>query len=539
MNRALRRVSLACLVMFVLLLVNVNWLQGFDAASLASEPGNGRTFSEQFQFQRGSIVTADQKVIAESRLNKNLGEYQRHYPLGPVYAPITGYDSLFSATGIEQAENKQLSGSDPALAVHNLIDLVTGKPKKGATVQLTINSAAQQAAYSALQAQGRQAGVVALNPQTGAVLALASYPTFDPNQLATLNGSKLVRNDKRLLRDPNQPLLNRALNDTFPPGSTFKIVTSSAAMTDRGITQNTPVYAPTKLKLPGVAQPLINFDGEACDNGSNPTGTGKVPLSFAFTVSCNTVFGNLGLQLGGAKLKQQATLYGMNNPRLAIPLPVTQSNFPYYRDPAQAAGRGDRPGKRHGDPAAGGDAVRGRGQQGHADEAVHGGQGHRTRPDPAVHHPAHRAEPPGQPHGGRRADPDDDHCDPVATGHGARHRRCAGHRDRGQDRHRADRDQQLGPGRRGFHLFCPRCQPTDSRRRRGKRRGSRRGRVRADRREDHPGLPGSRGEVVNPHRSAYAAPRAAPARWPQRHRARSPGRAMDDNDAGRLLTCET
>ena len=102
MNHALRRVSLIALVMFVLLLINVNYVQGFEASSLASEPGNGRTFSEQFQFQRGSILTADQKVIAESRLNKNLGEYQRHYPVGPVYAPITGYDSLFSATGIEQ-----------------------------------------------------------------------------------------------------------------------------------------------------------------------------------------------------------------------------------------------------------------------------------------------------------------------------------------------------------------------------------------------------------------------------------------------------
>jgi peptidoglycan glycosyltransferase len=338
MNRALRRVSLACLVMFVLLLVNVNWLQGFDAASLANEPGNGRTFSEQFQFQRGSIITADQKVIADSRLSKKQGQYRRHYPYGPMYAAITGYDSLYSATGIESAENKELSGTDPALAVHNLIDLVTGKPKKGATVQLTINSAAQEAAYRALQSQGRHAGVVALNPRTGAVLALASYPSFDPNLYATLNGNQLNKNDQRLRNDPNQPLLNRALNDTFPPGSTFKIVTSSAAMTYNGINENTPVYAPTRLKLPGVTQPLINFDGEACNNGGNASGNGKVPLIYAFTVSCNTVFGNLGMRLGGTKLKQQANQYGMNNPNLAIPLPVAQSNFPLYQDPAKTAG---------------------------------------------------------------------------------------------------------------------------------------------------------------------------------------------------------
>jgi penicillin-binding protein A len=338
MNHALRRVSLIALVMFVLLLVNVNYVQGFEASSLANEPGNGRTFTSSLQFQRGSIVTADQKIIAFSKMNKNFGEYQRYYPEGKMYAPVTGYDTLFSQTGIEQAENKELSGSDPALAVHNLIDLITGKQKKGATVQLTVNSVAQQAAYGALKAQGKQAGVVALNPQTGAVLAMASYPSFDPNQLATLDGNQLNKNDKRLLANPSQPLLNRAVNVTFPPGSSFKVVTSSTAMTDSGITPQTPVFAPTQLKLPGVTQPLINFDGEACNNGSNPTGTGKVPLIFAFTVSCNTVFGNLGMHLGGQKLRTQANLFGFNNPNLTIPIPVTQSNFPLYTDPAQTAG---------------------------------------------------------------------------------------------------------------------------------------------------------------------------------------------------------
>jgi peptidoglycan glycosyltransferase len=331
MNHALRRVSLIALVMFVLLLVNVNYVQGFEASSLANEPGNGRTFTSTLQFQRGSIITADQKVVAYSKMNKSFGEYQRHYPFGKSYAPITGYDTLFSQTGIEQTENKELSGSDPALAVHNLIDLITGKQKKGATVELTVNSVAQQAAYNALKAQGKQAGVVALNPQTGAVLAMASYPSFDPNQLATLDGTKLIANDKQLLKNPNQPLLNRALNATFPPGSSFKVVTSSTAMTDKGITPNTQVFAPTQLKLPGVTQPLINFDGEAC-------GSGRVPLILAFTLSCNTAFGNLGLHLTGAQLQRQANLFGFNNANLTIPLPVTQSNFPLYTDPAQRAG---------------------------------------------------------------------------------------------------------------------------------------------------------------------------------------------------------
>ena len=333
MNHALRRVSLIALVMFVLLLINVNYVQGFEASSLANEPGNGRTFTSTLQFQRGSIITADQKVVAYSKMNKAFGEYQRYYPNGKMYAPITGYDTLFSQTGIEQAMNKELSGSDPALAVHNLIDLITGKQKKGATVQLTVNSAAQTAAYNALKAQGKEAGVVALNPQTGAVLAMASNPTFDPNQLATLNGKQLIANDKKLLKNPNQPLLNRAINVTFPPGSSFKVVTSSTAMTDKGINQNTEVYAPTQLKLPGVTQPLINFDGEACGDGS-----GRVPLIQAFLQSCNTVFGNLGLHLTAQQLQRQANLFGFNNPKLTIPLAVTQSNFPLYPDPAQRAG---------------------------------------------------------------------------------------------------------------------------------------------------------------------------------------------------------
>jgi peptidoglycan glycosyltransferase len=334
MNRALRRVSLICLVLFVLLLVNVNYVQGFEASSLATKPGNGRTFSATLQFQRGSIVTSDQKVVAYSKMNKTFGEYQRHYPFGKMYAPVTGYDTLYSQTAIEQAENKDLAGTDPALEVHNLIDLISGKPKKGATVELTVNSVAQQAAWNALKASGRESGVVAINPQTGAILALASYPTFDPNLLATLDGKKLISNDKKLLADPAHPLINNAISTTFPPGSTFKIVTSSTAFqTGKVADQFTQVPAPTRLNLPGSTTQLINDNGSAC-------GSGRVQLIYAFTVSCNTAFGDLGLHLSGAALRAQANKYGFNerNLTLAPQMNVAQSNFPLYSDPAQRAG---------------------------------------------------------------------------------------------------------------------------------------------------------------------------------------------------------
>src|SRR5579859_149784 len=315
MNQALRRVSLACLVMFLLLLVNTNFVQAFEAPQLVNDPGNGRTFSQQYQYQRGSIITADNKTIAESKHVPGIYQYQRSYPDPLPYAPVTGYVTAYSATGIEGAENKLLAGTDPRLTVRNLIDLITGKPKKGATVQLTINSAAQQAAYAALKATGLPSGVVAIQPSTGAILALASYPSFNPNKYATLNGAQLIKIDNKYRNSPQQPLLNRAINDTFPPGSTFKIVTSSTAFSTGKYTPDTPYYAPTNLKLPGTTNQLINYDNLPCGGG------GKVPLIYAFTVSCNTVFGGLGMHLGGSALRRQADAFGMNR-SLRIPLLV-------------------------------------------------------------------------------------------------------------------------------------------------------------------------------------------------------------------------
>jgi penicillin-binding protein A len=330
MNQALRRVSLACLVMFLLLLVNANFVQAFQANKLASDPGNGRTFAQQYQYQRGSITTSDGKVIAESRHVGGIYSYQRDYPDPLPYAAVTGYDTPYSATGIEQAENKLLAGTDPRLTVRNLIDLVTGKPKKGATVQLTINSAAQQAAYSALKATGLPSGAVAIDPSTGAILALASYPSFNPNKLATFNGKALKRADEKYLNSPQQPLVNRAINETFPPGSTFKVVTSSTAFSTGKYSPQTPYNAPTDLRLPDTTNQLINYDNEPCGPG------GKVPLIYAFTVSCNTVFGGLGLHLGGRALRHQADKFGMNR-SLRIPLPVTPSSYPPVSNPAYTA----------------------------------------------------------------------------------------------------------------------------------------------------------------------------------------------------------
>jgi len=326
MNRALRRISIAVLVMFVLLIINVNYLQGFDTASLASKPGNSRAFyAAQNQYQRGSIVTSDGKVIAASRLSSGNDsiKYQRYYPSGPEYAPVTGYYTIFGATGIEAAENSLLSGNDSSLDVRKVIDLITGKTTRGATVQVTVNSRAQDAAWNALKTLGKPGAVVALNPKTGAILAMASYPSFDPNVLAIHDGAKLNKVDNKLLKDKTQPLVNRALEGAYPPGSTFKIVTSSALLTQSpGTTINTSVDSPTTLTLPQTQHVLHNDQGEVCG-----TGSGQAPLITAFAQSCDTTFAKIGIQLGANALNDMAQKFGMNNADLNIPLPVAKSNY--------------------------------------------------------------------------------------------------------------------------------------------------------------------------------------------------------------------
>ena len=245
---------------------------------------------------------------------------------------MTGYDSIYSATGIEAAEDKELAGTDPRLAVHNLIGLLTGKPKLGATVYLTISPKAQQAAYQALKAaRPRQRRRW---PSTRAPARSWPWPptrrstrTPTPPSTGTGSGGSITR----YLRDPAQPLLNRATMATFPPGSSFKIVTSSTAFsTGKVANPQTTVPAPTSLPLPGSTVSLINDSHEAC-------GDGHPPLIVAFTLSCNTAFGALGIKVGNPALQKYATAFGMNNPNLTIPLPVAQSNYPVLTDKAQTA----------------------------------------------------------------------------------------------------------------------------------------------------------------------------------------------------------
>jgi penicillin-binding protein A len=348
MNRSIKRISLAVLVMFIVLLVNVNYLQAVEAPSLANRPINDRTEYEQNQVQRGNIVTADGVTIATTKPSNDLFKYQRTYPGGAMYAPVTGYDTIFTqaqapnyATGVERAENALLTGTGSELAFRNFIDMITNKPQKGADVQVTINAQAQQVAYAQLRHAlaghtigGKQqvGGLVAINPATGAILAMASYPTFDPNQLAVHDTDKLNKIDSKLSAQSPSPLINNATQTTLPPGSTFKIVTSSEWYTQDG-TRNpdTVVDSPQPLTLPN-GNALTNDGGEQCGDGS-----GKTAVLYAFAQSCNTPFAKIGYQLGGPAIKSMANLYGLNS-ALDIPgVSVAPSNFTAEQDPSFTA----------------------------------------------------------------------------------------------------------------------------------------------------------------------------------------------------------
>src|SRR3954451_2545654 len=319
MNAPLRRLAIACLVMFGALLLNANWLQVVHAKALNNRPGNTRVLLSELAHQRGLIV-AGNVTIARSTPVKDRFKYLRVYPSGPEYAPITGYFSLLNGlSGIEKAQNSILSGDDDRLFVRRISDLLTGRTPRGGSVVTTINPKAQDAAWRGL---GNKTGaVVAIDPRTGAILALASTPSYDPNLLANHDTKAVDRALRRLTGDDHEPLLDRAIGQTYPPGSTFKVITSAAALSSGKYTPTTEIPAPQQLKLPLTTKKLSNFGNETC------SGSGHMTLQDALRISCNTAFGALGLKLGAGALSRQANALGFGA-RPRIPVQGAPSGFP-------------------------------------------------------------------------------------------------------------------------------------------------------------------------------------------------------------------
>ena len=319
MNAPLRRVAISVLVLFTLLIINVNYIQVVRSDELRNNTSNTRVLAEEYDRERGAIVV-DGNPIAESVPTGDRLTYLRQYPQGPLYAAVTGYYSLiYSRTGIERAENDLLAGSDPRLFVRRLADLFTGRDPAGGDVVLTLDPAVQQAAMTGLE--GVTGAVVALDPTTGAVLGMASTPTYDPTQLSSHDPDAIRAYWAQLEEASPDPRLNRAIADNYPPGSLFKVIVSAAALETGEYTPDTVIPAPDVLTLPQTSTTLENFNGSRCDASEEQS------LIDALTISCNTAFAQLGIDLGEERVRDMAEAFGLDGESFQIPLRVEPSGI--------------------------------------------------------------------------------------------------------------------------------------------------------------------------------------------------------------------
>ena len=236
MNTSLRRISVTVMALVVLLLANATLTQVFTADGLRSDPRNQRVLLDEYSRQRGQISAGGQ-LLAYSVSTNGRFRFLRVYPNPLAYAPVTGFYSLrYSSTGLERAEDTILNGSDQRLFARRLADFFTGRDPRGGNVDTTINPQVQQAAWDAMEdgCNGPCKGsVVALEPSTGKILAMVSAPSYDPNLLATHDMDEQSAAWQQLRDNPESPLLNRAISETYPPGSTFKVITTAAALSRR------------------------------------------------------------------------------------------------------------------------------------------------------------------------------------------------------------------------------------------------------------------------------------------------------------------
>jgi peptidoglycan glycosyltransferase len=331
MNTSLRRVAVSIMVLIVLLLLNATITQVFRADGLRSDPRNQRVLLDEYSRQRGQISAGGQP-LAFSVSTSGRFRYLRVYPNPLASAPVTGFYSLrYSSSGLERAEDSILNGSDERLFARRLADFFTGRDPRGGNVDTTIKPQVQQAAWDAMS-RGCNGGpckgaVVALEPSTGKILAMVSVPSFDPNLLSSHDVDAQTQAWQRLRDDPNNPMLNRTVSETYPPGSTFKVITTAAAL-QAGATDDEQLTANSSIQLPNSTATLENFGGSRCGSGET------VALKEAFAKSCNTAFVQLGLKTGTDALRTTAAAFGIDSPPSAIPLQVAESTVGSIPDQA-------------------------------------------------------------------------------------------------------------------------------------------------------------------------------------------------------------
>jgi peptidoglycan glycosyltransferase len=319
MNRQLKRVTIAVLLMFLALFTSTTIITVFQVDSLNADSRNVRTLNDSYSAERGPILV-DGQAIAESKPVADKYKFQRVYSNPELYSAVTGYFTLNQGnTGVEGALNSYLSGTANDQFLAKVNSILTGQTPKGGSVSLTIDPKVQQAAWDAL---GTNSGaVVAINPRTGAILAMVSKAAYDPNLLASHNSNDVISAYKTLLADPTKPLINRAIaGDLYYPGSVFKLVTTSAAIDSGKYTPADTFPNPSTFTLTGTFTPISNAEGGNCGGGAT------VSIADALRLSCNIPMAQLGAALGGDVLKKYATAYGYGQ-KLSIPMAVTPSIY--------------------------------------------------------------------------------------------------------------------------------------------------------------------------------------------------------------------
>ncbi|MFE2168219.1 peptidoglycan D,D-transpeptidase FtsI family protein [Streptomyces sp. NPDC059447] len=309
MNKPLRRISLFCGLLILALLIRTNWLQYVQAEELSTRKENRRVQIAQYATERGNIIVGGQPITGSAVTDGSDYKFKRTYLDGPLWAPVTGYASqAFGSTQLESLEDGILTGNDDRLFFDRTIGMFTGEKKAGGNVVTTLNPAAQKAAYDKLG--NKKGAVAAIDPRTGAILALVSTPSYDPSRFA--GNSKADGQAWNELKDSeDKNLVNRALRETYPPGSTFKVVTAAAALENGVVSDiNAPTDTPEPYILPGTKTPMVN----------HAAGCEKASLNDALKVSCNSVFANMGDKVGRDNMVKTAEKFGFNNTKIDIPV---------------------------------------------------------------------------------------------------------------------------------------------------------------------------------------------------------------------------
>jgi cell division protein FtsI/penicillin-binding protein 2 len=304
-NKPLRRIAVFCGILILALLLRANWLQYMEADELATDDENRRVLINQYATPRGDIIVGARSITGSAETKGAELKFERTYKNGPMYAPVTGYASQsMGMTFLESTYDSVLSGLDDRLAFERFTDVVTGKERRGGDVVTTIDAKAQEAGYKGLTELGARGSVVALDPRTGRVLALVSAPSYDPS---TFTGNSLKESDRfrALNADKAKPLANRALRETFPPGSTFKILTAAAAL-EHGVV--TDIDAASDAASPYLLPQSTNRIGSEAGDAV----CGKASLKTAMQYSCNNVFLDAAVKVGADKMRETAEKFGFN-----------------------------------------------------------------------------------------------------------------------------------------------------------------------------------------------------------------------------------